>query len=118
MLERALVTMLFPSTFLYFILFIGISSSCFWIEEEHSSEKKAHNTDPTVLFDEDRFFHIKRHREEYGFEPLMQDADPSANRSVALGMDGFNLILETFVRCQSMNWYLSSQPKEKMACCL
>ena len=76
------------------------------------------STDPTVLFDEDRFFHIKRWREENGFEPLLRDADLSANRNLALSMDGFNLVLETFVRCQSMNWYLSSQPKHKMACFL
>lgn len=103
----------------YFIFFnafcTGVSSSCFWIEEE--PDKKGHSQESTVLFDEDRFFHIKRWREEQGFEPLLQDADDS-RRSLALSMDGFNLVLETFVRCQSMNWYLSSQPKSKMVCSL
>ena len=85
---------------------------------EEEPDKKGNIPESTVLFDEDRFFHIKRWREEQGFEPLLEDGDESTNRSLALGMDGFNLVLETFVRCQSMNLYLSAQPKAKMVCSL
>ena len=98
-----------------YFFFAGVSSSCFWIEEE--PDKKGHSQECTVLFDEDRFFHIKLWREEQGFEYILKDADDS-RRNLALSMDGFNLVLEAFVRCQSMNWYLSSQPKSKMICSL
>ncbi|CAB9516070.1 DENN [Seminavis robusta] len=94
-------------------LMAGISSSCFWIEEEAVGDKKC--SEPTILFDEDRFFHIKRWREEHGYEPLFKHSDHDVNRNLALSMDGFNLVLETFVRCQSMNLFLSSQSKEGMA---
>lgn len=99
-------------------LLAGVSSSCFWIEEEEPAmpvDKKKHGaSEPTVLFDEDRFFFIKRWREENGYEPLLEYSE-QVNRSLALSMDGFNLVLECFVRCQSMNWYLSSQSKHRMA---
>lgn len=101
-----------------FCFVAGVSSSCFWVEEEADSSRKCHAPEPTVLFDEDRFFHIKRWREEQGYEPLLEESDAHMHRSLALSTDGFNLVLETFVRCQSMNRFLSSQPKAKMVCSL
>lgn len=96
-------------------LFLGVSSSCFWVEEENSQPGQKGSMDSTVLFDEDRFFHIKRWREQHGFEQLLHPTEDNKNRNLALSMDGFHLVLETFVRCQSFNRYLSSQPRDKMA---
>jgi hypothetical protein len=82
-----------------------------------------------VLFDEDRFFHIKNLRAGGKYKPLFQAGSPfqrkhvnydvdgpmASDDSLALSLDDFDLILETFLRCQSMSTFVSSRPKGRMA---
>jgi hypothetical protein len=82
-----------------------------------------------VLFDEDRFFHIKNLRARGKYRPLFQAGSPfqrkdenydvdgpmASDDSLALSLDDFDLILETFLRCQSMSTFVSSRPKGRMA---
>ena len=67
----------------------------------------------TVLFDEDRFFQIKNLRALRKYTPLF-DESPGVGE-LALSLDDFDLVLECFLRCQSMSTYVSSRPKESMA---
>jgi len=82
-----------------------------------------------VLFDEDRFFHIKNLRARGRYKPLFETESPfqrkhddydvdgpmSSEAGLALSLDDFDLILETFLRCQSMSTFVSSRPKGRMA---
>jgi hypothetical protein len=87
----------------------GVSACCYWIEE--AAQKYGTAGEPTVLFDEDKFFEIKNHRANQAHKPLfpkeMQD-------ELALGLTDFDLVLESFLRCQSMSTYISSRPKTEM----
>lgn len=82
-----------------------------------------------MLFDEDRFFHIKNLRARGRYKPLFETESPfqrkhddydvdgpmSSEAGLALSLDDFDLILETFLRCQSMSTFVSSRPKGRMA---
>lgn len=82
-----------------------------------------------MLFDEDRFFHIKNLRARGRYKPLFETGSPLSSKYVdydmggpmssedglALSLDDFDLILETFLRCQSMSTYVSSRSKGRMA---
>mmetsp|Transcript_6834 Transcript_6834/g.19790 ORF Transcript_6834/g.19790 Transcript_6834/m.19790 type:complete len:1661 (+) Transcript_6834:155-5137(+) len=89
----------------------GAISCCYWIEE--LTPTYGSSVEPTVLFDEDKFFEIKNRRAKKASKPLFgrQQSDSSA---LALMLDDFDLILESFLRCQSMSIYVSSRPKKDM----
>jgi hypothetical protein len=96
-------------------LLAGTTSCCYWIEEARSDEHKASDKDPTVLFDEDRFFHIKNFRErDGGFQRLFQEKINQNSHKLALSLDNFDLILELFLRCQSMNAYIGTRKRSEM----
>jgi hypothetical protein len=87
----------------------GVASCCYWIEEATLSYGST--TEPTVLFDEDRFFEIKNHR----FKSACKHLFPKeSNSNFALDLDDFDLVLESFLRCQSMSTHISSRPKSEM----
>jgi hypothetical protein len=90
-------------------LLAGTASCCYWIEEVVEG---AH-IEPTVLFDEDRFFHVKNLRESEGFESLFGQLKKSTR--LALSLDDFDLVLEVFLRCQAMNVFIGSQSPNVMA---
>jgi len=101
-------------------LVAGTESCCYWVEESGDGP----SSEPTVLFDEDRFFLVKSVRHRYCFVPLfsasaaaeIQDDTPDKDRgTLALGLDDFDLIVEAFLRCQSLNAYIGSCDKERMA---
>ncbi|CAJ1960097.1 unnamed protein product [Cylindrotheca closterium] len=91
----------------------GVPSCCFWIEE--ATQNYNTSTEPTVLFDEDRFFAIKTRRSTIANKGLFQAEDTDGD--LALNLDDFDLILESFLRCQSMSTYISSRPKSDMVYC-
>mmetsp|Transcript_44236 Transcript_44236/g.106595 ORF Transcript_44236/g.106595 Transcript_44236/m.106595 type:complete len:1486 (-) Transcript_44236:61-4518(-) len=88
----------------------GVPSCCFWIEE--ATQNYSASTEPTVLFDEDRFFAIKARRSTNTSKGLFPTEDTDGD--LALNLDDFDLILESFLRCQSMSTYISSRPKSDM----
>jgi hypothetical protein len=111
----------------------GTESCCFWIEERQPSNEDNSQSSPTesectVLFDEDRFFHIKNLRAKGRYKPLFKEKSPFRSKhnydvdgpltsedGLALSLDDFDLILESFLRCQSMSTFVSSRPKGRMA---
>ena len=99
----------------------GSTSCCYWIEEAFSNDtedaRPAAVTEPTILFDEDRFFRVKNVREKYDFEPLFGGTARSAasRKGLALSLDNFDLVLELFLRCQSMNEYIGTRDRKDMA---
>jgi hypothetical protein len=70
--------------------------------------------EPTVLFDEDKFFEIKNHRANQTWKSLLPKKESNSSGSLALILDDFDLVLESFLRCQSMSIYISSRPKKDM----
>ena len=96
-------------------LLAGAESCCHWIEEHRPADMPVSQTEVerTVLFDEDRFFQIKNLRALRKYTPLF-DESPGVGE-LALSLDDFDLVLECFLRCQSMSTYVSSRPKESMA---
>lgn len=110
-------------------LLTGTTSCCFWIEEKQQGKKSAAtDAECTVLFDEDRFFHVKNLRARGRYRPLFTQGRPfnkkhhddmdgpmSTEAGLALSLDDFDLILECFLRCQSMSTFVSSRPKARMA---
>eukprot|EP00934_Nitzschia_sp_Nitz4_P001623 Nitzschia sp. Nitz4//scaffold1_size375055//38157//42858//NITZ4_000217-RA/size375055-snap-gene-0.236-mRNA-1//-1//CDS//3329540868//1623//frame0 len=88
----------------------GTPSCCYWLEE--AAQAYGTTSEPTVLFDEDKFFAVKNLRATQGKKLLFQNASHSG---LALGLDDFDLVLESFLRCQSMSIYVSSQQKTEMA---
>ena len=90
----------------------GSISCCYWIEE--MSANYGSTVEPTVLFDEDKFFEIKDHRASHAWKPLFPKQHSSNGESLALNLDDFDLVLESFLRCQSMSIYISSRPKKGM----
>lgn len=87
----------------------GVASCCYWIEEATLSYGST--TEPTVLFDEDRFFEIKNHRSKSTCKHLFPRASHS---NFALNLDDFDLVLESFLRCQSLSTHISSRSKSDM----
>merc|ERR1712238_277406 len=112
-------------------LLAGTNSCCFWIEEENSSgDSEGVEYECTVVFDEDRFLQIKNLRSKALFPSLFQDkathplmndntehrvAEHDATHSLAISLDYFALVTETFLRGQGMSSFISSQDKESMA---
>jgi hypothetical protein len=92
----------------------GVSACCYWFDEELSSEPRTKN-EPTIIFDEDRFFHIKNVREQNGYEPLFSDGRTHKSQRLALSLENFDLLLELFLRCQSMNAYIGTRKPDDMA---
>jgi hypothetical protein len=99
-------------------LLAGTPSCCYWVEEgveDAPAGTKSVSIEPTVLFDEDRFLHIKNQRQRNGFHPLLPTMTAGSESSpLALGLDDFDLVLEIFLRCQSMNGYVSSRQRDEM----
>ncbi|KAL7569864.1 hypothetical protein ACA910_008532 [Epithemia clementina (nom. ined.)] len=94
-------------------LLAGSTSCCYWVEEASGNDGESEKSkDPTVLFDEDRFFRIKGERRRTPFAPLLSPV--SEGTKLALSAENFNLILEVFFRCQSMNAYIGSRDREEM----
>jgi hypothetical protein len=103
----------------------GYHSCCFWVEEGSSSKEGKGDADCIVLFDEDRFFHIKSLRAEEKYLPLLNKHQTPANKSphsklsvksnYALDTDDFNLLIGVFLRGQSMSSFISSSEKREMA---
>ena len=87
----------------------GTASCCFWFEEVTQTYGSA--SEPTVLFDEDKFFEIKNHRANQAHKPLFPK---EMKDELALGLTDFDLVLESFLRCQIMSTYISSRPKTDM----
>jgi len=92
-------------------LLAGSSSCSYWIEEHGQDVEK--QIERTVLFDEDRFFQIKNLRANGQYSPLFEDGDGIGK--FALNLGDFDLIIESFLRCQSFNSYLSTREKSSMA---
>ncbi len=87
----------------------GVDSCCVWIEEADLGMKQ----ESMVLFDEDRFFHLKDLRSKNTQTPLILSKDHgNAVGKFAIGLDEFDLILETFLRDQAMSAFISSRTKE------
>lgn len=90
----------------------GSISCCYWIEEMNPTYGTT--VEPTVLFDEDKFFEIKNHRANQTWKSLLPKKESNSSGSLALILDDFDLVLESFLRCQSMSIYISSRPKKDM----
>jgi len=90
-------------------LLAGVSSCCYWFDDKKTG---ASSSDPTVLFDEDRFFRIKFIRHDQRFQPLFGAKRDSQHLAVSSG--DFDLIVELFLRCQSMNEYIGTRKREDM----
>ena len=90
----------------------GVDSCCMWIEEGDSDM----NQEGIVLFDEDRFFHLKDLRSKKRNALLLAGELSSieAINKFAIGLDDFDLLLETFLRGQAMSVLISSREKKSM----
>lgn len=95
-------------------LLSGVHSCCLWIEEKCIGECTIEN-EPAIVFDEERFVSIKSLRAEGLNLPLFQDklADGSSSE-FCLGIDKFDLIINAFLRTQSLSSYISHGEKESM----
>jgi hypothetical protein len=87
----------------------GVASCSYWIEE--ATQSYGVTVEPTVLFDEDKFFEIKNHRATKACKNLFPKCK---HGELALSLNTFDLFLESFLRCQSMSSYISSRPKTEM----
>ena len=92
--------------------YLGIHSCCLWIEEKHDSITT--RNEAAIIFDEDRFYHIKNLRAESRYLPLIQKSDNSTADKLSLSLDQFDLIFETFLRTQCLSTYISQGDKELM----
>ena len=96
-------------------LLAGASSCCYWIEEAKLvAAPISGDLECTVLFDEDRFFNVKNFRALHGSVSLFGS---KAAADFAMSLDDFDLIIECFLRCQSMSTFISSRKKTEMAFC-
>ena len=96
-------------------LLSGTASCSYWIEEASSSSSTgATAQEPTVVFDEDRFFHIKSMRHRHGFQPLYDPHGRASQPSLSVSLSDFELVVEVLMQCQSMNAYIASCDKETM----
>lgn len=94
-------------------LLAGTSSCCYWVEEALTEGDTTTAAVSTVLFDEDRFFHIKKSRERNGFAPLF--GKRSQTTELALSLLDFDLIIELLLRCQCVNAYIGTRGRDEMA---
>eukprot|EP00978_Attheya_sp_CCMP212_P040778 scaffold226276_cov55-Attheya_sp.AAC.7 len=106
---------------------LGSTSCCFRIEEQTSVQEPSRSKECTILLDEDRFFHIKNLRAQDRYMPLLLDdhffsPEPLTSKhgrlrsktNMALSLDGFDLVLELFLRGQSISTFMSSRPINQM----
>jgi hypothetical protein len=99
----------------------GVNTCCYWIEEEvYPKEIK---TEQNILFDEDRFLYLKELRSKDQYFSLFESEDLAIvghDSSIkhapilALRMEDFNFVIETFLRGQMMSSFVSSQDKRTM----
>lgn len=102
-------------------LLVGVKSCCYWIEEKFSS-LDSDRDEAIVMFDEGRFLRIKDLRSQGVYLPLLldntsfisPDSKFPSKADLALSVEGFDLLLETFLRGQSMSTYISSRQKKEM----
>jgi hypothetical protein len=95
-------------------LLAGTASCSYWIEEASDDASSSSTQEPTVVFDEDRFFHIKGMRHRHGFQPLYDPENRASRPSLAASLSDFELIVEVLMQCQSMNAYIASCNKDTM----
>lgn len=94
-------------------LLAGTSSCCYWIEEQFdTSEDSRRRPDPTVLFDEDHFFHLKNKRSQEPYDPLV--GPKTSSRNLSLPLEDFDLIFDVFLRCQATSHYIGTRDKSEM----
>jgi hypothetical protein len=106
---------------------LGSTSCCFRIEEQTSVKEPSRSKECTILLDEDRFFHIKNLRAQDRYMPLLLDdhffsPEPLTSKhgrlrsktNMALSLDDFDLVLELFLRGQSISTFMSSRPINQM----
>lgn len=91
-------------------------------ESNHKMEQET-----SILFDEHRFFHLKSLRATNKISYLFMDEKirsrifgteerkKSISSSLALPVESYDLVLETFVRGQGMSSYLSSSSSTESA---
>ena len=96
----------------YLLFYLGIHSCCLWIEEKHDTITTRNES--AIIFDEDRFYHIKNLRAEGRYLPLIQKSENSTADKLSLSLDQFDLIFETFLRTQCLSTYISQGNKELM----
>jgi hypothetical protein len=91
----------------------GTASCCYWIEE--ATQGFGTSAEPSVLFDEDKFFEIKNHRATKAWKPLfLNDNHKASTGAFALSLADFDLILESLLRTQAFSLHVSSSPKTEM----
>ena len=94
-------------------LLAGTTSCCYWIEESAGQISDSRSqSNPTVFFDEDHFFHLKNKRSQEPYEPLF--GPNFSSRHLSLALEEFDLIFELFLRCQSMSMYIGGLDKSRM----
>ena len=102
-------------------LISGVNSCCYWIEEE--MHESGNQNEQNIMFDEDRFFHLKKMRSEGLYFSLFKGEDLAISNHcsqieprpiLALDMNAFSLVMETFIRGQAMSSFISSQSKDSM----
>jgi hypothetical protein len=95
-------------------LLSGVHSCCLWIEEK-CIEECTDASEPAIVFDEERFLGIKNLRAEGLNSPLFQNKQTDfSSFELRLGIDQFDLILEAFLRTQSLSNYICHGGKESM----
>lgn len=95
-------------------LLSGVHSCCMWIEETHDPELSIRN-ESAIIFDEDRFFHIKNLRAQGCYLPLIRKSCMLSGKQFSLSLDHFDLIYETFLRTQCLSTYISDGNKKSMS---
>lgn len=64
-----------------------------------------------MIFEEDRFFHIKNLRAQ---KKSSRSGSKISKSNLSLSIDEFDVLLEAILRCQGISTYISSQKKESM----
>jgi len=112
-------------------LLAGANSCCYLIKEvnEESEDKKYIQTsqsrgESSILFDEERFFHIKNMRAQGLYMPLLPDSMLHLSHTRCTGLRSctdlalipgdFDLVFETFLRSQGMSTYISAYKESCM----
>lgn len=92
-------------------LLAGTASCCYFMEEVDEGQA----SEPTILFDEDKFFEMKRLRELSSNRAVPLFTKANCITKLSLSLENFDLVLEVFLRCQSMNAYLGTVERDAMA---
>ncbi len=95
-------------------LLSGIPSCCLWLEEKVTGVPTGKN-ETAIIFDEDRFLHLKNLRAEGRFSALFSSLDLNRRKTdLTLSLLHFDVVLETFLRTQSLSTYICSRDKCSM----